>query len=82
MASTKIETKVVVSTTTDSVELGKEVEKLIVSFNSTKAALKALEAQKLEVEGQIRELLGRSSRPSKQFSPRNPRFHLPGVSSF
>jgi len=24
----------------------------------------------------------RSSRPSKQFSPRNPRFHLPGVSSF
>jgi|APGre2960657404_1045060.scaffolds.fasta_scaffold04703_6 predicted phage-related endonuclease len=58
MASTKIETKVVVSTTTDSVELGKEVEKLIVSFNSTKAALKALEAQKLEVEGQIRELLG------------------------
>ena len=58
MASTKIETKVTVSSSTDSVELGNEAEKLIVSFNTAKTAMKALEAQKLEVEGRLRELLG------------------------
>ena len=58
MASTEIKTVVTGETSADSVELGKQAEKLIQSFNTAKAAMKALEAQKAEAEQALRELLG------------------------
>lgn len=58
MASTEITTTTTVVTTAQSSELGAKAEKLIVSFNSAKALMKAAEAQKLEAEQALRELMG------------------------
>lgn len=56
--STMTTTTTVVTTTEATAVLDVSAEALIVEFNEAKAAMKALEAKKAEVEGKIRAMLG------------------------
>jgi hypothetical protein len=59
MASTTVTVETKISTTTEVVDLtGTNAARLIAQFKAAKETIKALEAQKTEVEAALRELLG------------------------